>query len=837
MVGTRLAQAVVLVLMLAVAATLGAVPAAPGVVASPASVPAPPFVASWGDYASGPGLFNDPVGLAVAGAGDVYVLDTHNARVQVFRPDGAFLRMWGRLGQQPGQFMYPDGIAVGPDGSVYVTSDARVQKFSEDGDFVTEWGTNGSGAGQFQAPHGVAVDDAGNVFVVDTINHRVQRFTDTGTFVGAWGSEGNGNGQFATATAIAVDGTGQVFVTEPYAQRIQVFTVDGTFVRQWSTGSSPEGVAIGDDGTVYVADEAGDQIQRWAGDGTPLAGWGGPGAGEGQFDNPHGIALTPGGDVLVSERSTMYGTDTGDQDRVQRFAPDGTFLDLWGGAGPLGGQLDGPRGVAMDGEGSVYVADGYWIRKYRADRSFVTRWHPPAPSGQVANPWGVAVGPDGSVYVTDVQHDRVQKFTADGTLITEWGSEGRGPGEFQSPHGVAVDAAGRVFVADSWNHRIQRFTAAGTYVRSWGGPADEVPRDGQFYLPLGVAIDRTGRVYVTDSGIHRVQVFSVNGTFLAKWGTQGTGDGQFRQPFGIAVDRSGRVYVTDARFPGDERASLDQVQVFTSTGSFLTRWGGTGAGAGAFDRPYGIAADRVGRVVTSEWGNGRLQEFAYPPDVTDPTVTVQRPGTGAVYGQNRVVTASYSCTDEATGSGIDVCVGDVPNGTALPTSTVGPHTFSVFAADNAGNTTTVNRTYTVAAPRPDGRIRLGTQSLLGNDLYNTTAAGQTVTARTPRGATVSYFVSAQNDALFADALRLRGSPSSPAFTVRYLVGGSDVTVPVTRGDYRTPALAPGSSQVVRVDVTVRTTAPAGSVLEGTVIVKSDGDVTLKDTVGFTTRRA
>jgi hypothetical protein len=73
-------------------------------------------------------------------------------------------------------------------------------------------------------------------------------------------------------------------------------------------------------------------------------------------------------------------------------------------------------------------------------------------------------------------------------------------------------------------------------------------------------------------------------------------------------------------------------------------------------------------------------------DITAPTITLTTPPDNATYIKNQVVNADYSCDDEAGGSGLASCVGDVPDGDPINTSTVGEHTFTVDAADNAGNT-------------------------------------------------------------------------------------------------------------------------------------------------------
>lgn len=110
-------------------------------------------------------------------------------------------------------------------------------------------------------------------------------------------------------------------------------------------------------------------------------------------------------------------------------------------------------------------------------------------------------------------------------------------------------------------------------------------------------------------------------------------------------------------------------------------------------------------------------------------------------------------------------------------------------------------------PRPDGRIKLGAfGDLKGDNVYNTTGVGQTRRASAARGATVTYWVSAQNDAPFADALRLRGTASNAAFKVTYTTLGEDITADMTAGTYTTPELGPGDSVLIKVVVKVRTTA-------------------------------
>lgn len=198
-------------------------------------------------------------------------------------------------------------------------------------------------------------------------------------------------------------------------------------------------------------------------------------------------------------------------------------------------------------------------------------------------------------------------------------------------------------------------------------------------------------------------------------------------------------------------------------------------------------------------------------DVTDPTATLTTPPEGAVYGLDEVVPADYSCQDEPGGSGIASCQGTVADGAPIDTMTIGQHEFTVVAADVAGHEQAVTHAYSVQGSRPDGWVRKGTHGrYVGDGIYNTTGTDQSRTGSARRGSSVKFFVVAQNDAAFPDRLWLSGRASTRRFSIRYSVGGTDVSEQIVAGTYRTPSLAPGDDVVVKVVVTVRRAAKLGS---------------------------
>jgi sugar lactone lactonase YvrE len=114
--------------------------------------------------------------------------------------------------------------------------------------------------------------------------------------------------------------------------------------------------------------------------------------------------------------------------RIQKFTSDGVYLGQWGGLGSDDGQFDLPVAVAVDGKGHVFVTE-------------------------------------------EGANSRIQEFTSSGVYVKQWGSRGTGDGQFDPPQGLAVDTSGHIFVADWHNNRIQVFSAFGTVPTkstSWG---------------------------------------------------------------------------------------------------------------------------------------------------------------------------------------------------------------------------------------------------------------------------------------------------------------------------------------------------------------------------------
>jgi DNA-binding beta-propeller fold protein YncE len=135
------------------------------------------FVACWGKSGTADGEFNRIRALALGADGLLYVADSCNHRIQVFRKTGELVKVIGTEGTQPGELKYPYDLAFGPKGDLYVVErgNHRVQKFSAAGVSLGVWGGPGRKPGQFADPWALVVDKKGRIHVIDTENHRVQR--------------------------------------------------------------------------------------------------------------------------------------------------------------------------------------------------------------------------------------------------------------------------------------------------------------------------------------------------------------------------------------------------------------------------------------------------------------------------------------------------------------------------------------------------------------------------------------------------------------------------------------------------------------------------------------
>jgi DNA-binding beta-propeller fold protein YncE len=505
------------------------------------------FLLSWGRHGSEPGQFSfgssqDPTkppggGIAVTG-GYVFVADSGNNRIQRFTLQGREPMPWGAKGSAPGQFRYPRGLAANEHEVIVADDDNhRIEQFDLEGAFQAETGTQGKGPGQFGFPYGVALDGAGNVYVADDLNHRVVKLTPQLAFVGAWGGFGGKPGQLAFPRALASDAAGRTYVADTANDRVQVFDPQGNYLRTIGASArgpaeltGPLGVAVDPTGRLLVSDTVDDRIELFAPGTNAYAGqWSEAGGASTAFYRPTGIGVDPRGAVYVVDRG--YG-------RLLKLWGDGTWLAEVGGPAARGGvQLNGNGAAAVwPAAQQTYVADSGHNRilAFGPEGLLHAAWGAGGGNGAAGSgpgafnhPQALAVDGAGTVYVADTGNDRVVRLSPTGAVTGAWGRTGSANGSFRSPSGIALDAAGEVYVTDTNNNRVQVFDANGRWLRAWGNRGTA---GGQFSQPTALAVGCDGDVYVADTNNNRVQHFQL----LDRHGTGCLPAGSWPPPLDVA---------------------------------------------------------------------------------------------------------------------------------------------------------------------------------------------------------------------------------------------------------------------------------------------------------------
>ena len=407
---------------------------------------------------------------------------------------------------------------------------------------LSTFGSVGSGAGQLDDPTRLAIDGAGRVYVVDFSNNRISVFGADGSFIHAFGSdvaEPDGGtafevcpaqgacqagentsvgGGFSSPYDLAFDGAGNLYVSSIGNDRIDVFDPAGpSFTRAfgWDV-AEPDGTAAFEVCPAQGACRAGDN----AGNGGALTGAAGL-----AHDGASSLYVADSGNHRISVFNTAgpsftraFGADVAEPNGGAAFEvcpAQGACRagDLGGGAG----QLRFPDGIALDGTGSLYIADlgNQRISVFGTAGPTFTR----AFGRDVADPDG------GTAFEVCPTQGACRQGDGAGT-----------DGALNSPLGIDFDGAGGLYVADQLNQRISVFGTGGTFTRAFGfdvaeplGPilAYEVcPTQGacrvgdlgfaagQFAFPQGVAADCRGAAWVADTGNDRVQRLGEPGTAL-----------------------------------------------------------------------------------------------------------------------------------------------------------------------------------------------------------------------------------------------------------------------------------------------------------------------------------
>lgn len=501
---------------------------------------------------NGPALearLQNPSGLAIDAQGTLYISDSGNNRLRTISPLGIITTLAGtgsegyngeNVPALQAWLAGPAGLTIESNGGVVfaepgnnrvrrVTPDRRVQTVAGNGQFGSG-GDGGPGpAARLGSPQGVAVDAAG-VLIADTLSSRVRRVGLDGLIrtvggTGRIGSSGDGGP-----------------VTEA-----QLFLPAGLAM---APGGGYTIVDSGND-RVRRVDAAG-VIRTIAGVGLYASGGNGGPATAATLLRPQGGAKGPGGVWYVADTYGQTVRRINADRTIESIA--GTGQAGFGGDNGPGTQalLDHPSDVVPDGAGNVFIADTRNNRIRVVNAAGTIRTYAgtgdagntgdggPASAARFSNPRGLALAGDGALYLVDQGNSRVRRILANGTVQAVAGSGEAGfagdggpalQAKFNSPEGIALDAAGNVYLCDTANHRVRRVstagiitTVAGNGVAGFSGDGGQA-RNASLSMPMGVAAGEDGSLYIADYGNHRIRRVRPDGVIETVAGSGGVGPG------------------------------------------------------------------------------------------------------------------------------------------------------------------------------------------------------------------------------------------------------------------------------------------------------------------------
>src|SRR5438093_5625658 len=407
-----------------------------------------------------------------------------------------------------------------------------------------------------------------------------------------------------SANSVLTDGSGGFYFSS--LNRISHATSDGTL--HWIAGNAdgradysgdngpaidahltgPAGLAIDGTGNLYIADSSNHRIRKVSPDGviTTVAGTGESGYGgedgraiDARLQSPTGIAVDGDGNLYIAD---------GGNDRIRKVSPDGLIQTVAGkgisgntGDGGLAteARLIGVSDVALGKAGTLYIAEHYRIRRVTPDGRIDTV------AGNGTSPSNPPNNGDGGRATSDILDD---------------------------PLRIALDSKGNLYISDSSKARVRKVntdgiisTIAGDGTQAYGGDGN-LALNSQFHFPAGLATDDAGNLYIADSFNSRIRKLDNNGiitTVAGNGSVSFSGDGmsareaQLAGPSAIAVDLRGNVYISDQYNRRIRKVDVNGVISTVAGSDTLLSLGDGGPATNArLLKPSGIAVDATGNL-------------------------------------------------------------------------------------------------------------------------------------------------------------------------------------------------------------------------------------------------
>jgi uncharacterized protein (TIGR03437 family) len=526
-----------------------------------------------------------PRNVAIDTAGNLYISEFDGHRVRRVAPGGtigtvAGTGIAGFSGDggpaNAAQLAFPAGLALDGAGNLYIvdTLNVRIRKVLAGGGTIGTVCSEQSFGMPYVQLSGLGADAAGNLYIPDSANSFVWQLTPAGMLNRVAGTPGSGafsgDGRSALQTAlntpveVTLDPAGGLYISELQRVRcvaaatgiINTVAGNGTFGFSGDGGSAtmavlnaPVGIAL-NGGSIYVADQNNDRVRQISAGGSlsTVAGGGAAGSlGDGltaigaTLDDPTALAFDSSGNLYIADTHDNRVRRVDVTGMITTFAGDGDTAGYGGEGDPATlTPISAPQGVATDSAGNVYIADtnhnrviqvnqagniqtvaGTGTAGYGGDGSTAL--------AELNGPTGLAVDGNGNLYIADTQNNRVRMINQAGVTSTIAGTGTAGfsgdggaaaAAELSYPSALAVDASGDIFIADTGNNRVRLITPngvintiAGTGAAAYNGengPALQIA----LLNPEGLALDGQGHIWVSDTGNNRVRLLTATHTVV-----------------------------------------------------------------------------------------------------------------------------------------------------------------------------------------------------------------------------------------------------------------------------------------------------------------------------------
>lgn len=255
----------------------------------------------------------------------------------------------------------------------------------------------------------------------------------------------------------------------------------------------------------------------------------------------------------------------------------------------VGGEEEFPFYIDSNSNNFIHVlTNRKTIYKFNKDGELLDSWH--LDKEKFSSSLNMKIEGTNSYYLADKNNKKISIFKDKNEILTIKSSK------FSWVDAIAVDSKNYyIYIAD--NSKIYKCNYEGDIIKTFG----------DLWQPGNMVIDNNGDLVVTDANHHRIKKFTSDGESKWIFGQEGTKNGEFKNPFGLAIDKENNIYISESSpFSPHEN---HRIQIISSTGDFLIKYGKKGQEKGEFNIPGGI-----------EITNEKNKEYLYVVDIANKRV-------------------------------------------------------------------------------------------------------------------------------------------------------------------------------------------------------------------------